>query len=339
MIRKWEILIAAAAWATSQAAMAQPKATILDIQGANWVSYYTDVFDFAKIASDPGIAIALRPTKPFQYYVDITDIVSVNGSPARGTWVNVGTPQLRLDPNAAPGSSPPQAVADVTRLGITQHCLEILQPDGTPIGTIMISGMNFGPAPPGAPSLVRDNLAVVGGTGAFLGVRGQAGNGTAGNLVNARVTSISEDPANRRLHGGGAKHLIVHLIPDSRPEVVTTPAGPSVVHANDFTLVTAAKPARAGEILTLFASGLGPTRPGVDPGQPFTADPLQIVNSPVEVLINGQTGRVLYAGGYPGDLDRYQVNFRMPDTIVSGTASLQLTSAWIAGAEIGIAVQ
>src|SRR5712692_2526488 len=31
-------------------------------------------------------------------------------------------------------------------------------------------------------------------------------------------------------------------------------------------------------MLTLLASGLGPTRSGVDPGQPFAADPPQIVD-------------------------------------------------------------
>src|SRR6266567_262029 len=154
-----------------------PPPTILDIQGENWVSYYGDVFDYAKLASDPAIAIPLRPTKPFQFFVDIVDIVAVNGKPARGTWVNTGSPQLRLDPNATPGASTRSAIADVLRLAVATHCLEILQPDGTPIGTIMVSGMNFGNPPPGAPSaLSRDNLAVVGGTGAFLGARGQAGN-------------------------------------------------------------------------------------------------------------------------------------------------------------------
>jgi uncharacterized protein (TIGR03437 family) len=44
-------------------------------------------------------------------------------------------------------------------------------------------------------------------------------------------------------------------------------------HASDNTLVTRAKPAKAGEILTLFASGLGPTKPGVDLGEPFPRIP------------------------------------------------------------------
>ena len=101
----------------------------------------------------------------------------------------------------------------------------------------------------------------------------------------------------------------------------------------------AGKPAKAGEVLTLFASGLGPTRPGVDPGQPFTANPLLVVNSPVQVLVNGDPGDVLYAGGFPGAVDGYQVNFRIPGGAKPGQASLQLTSAWISGPPVSIPVQ
>jgi len=109
--------------------------------------------------------------------------------------------------------------------------------------------------------------------------------------------------------------------------------------ASDFTRVTAAKPARLGETLTLLASGLGPTRPGVDPGQPFTADPLPVVNSPVELSVNGKPAEVLSAVGYPGTVDQYQVNFRVPDGTAAGLASVQLSSAWIAGSDVIIHVQ
>jgi uncharacterized protein (TIGR03437 family) len=103
--------------------------------------------------------------------------------------------------------------------------------------------------------------------------------------------------------------------------------------------VTEAKPASTGEILTLLATGLGPTLPGVDPGQPFTADPLQVVSSPIDVTINGAASEVLYAGGYQGTTDKYQVNFRVPDNISSGMASLQLFAAWIPGPEVKIAIR
>jgi uncharacterized protein (TIGR03437 family) len=118
-----------------------------------------------------------------------------------------------------------------------------------------------------------------------------------------------------------------------------TSNGPSLLHATDFSLVTVAKPAHAGEILSLFAGGLGPTRPGVDPGQPFPVSPLQPVNSPVEVAINGVAAEVLYAGGYPGSVDRYQVNFKVPDGIAPGAATIRLSSGFIPGADVTIPIQ
>ena len=149
---------------------------------------------------------------------------------------------------------------------------------------------------------------------------------------------MTEDPANRRINGVESALFILHLIPKRFPEVVTGPAGPGVFHA-DFSPVTAAKPAKAGEVLVLLASGLGPTRPGVDPGQPFSVEPLQVVNSPVQVLVNGNAGDVLYAGGYPGTVNNYQINFRVPDGTSAGQASIQLTAAWVMGPSINIPIQ
>jgi uncharacterized protein (TIGR03437 family) len=157
-----------------------------------------------------------------------------------------------------------------------------------------------------------------------------------------RQTTDCEDPAYRRINadpGGNKRHGVLYLVALAAPQVVITPNGPAVVHASDGSLVTSAKPARAGEILTLFASGLGPTKPGVDPGQPFPASPPQIVNSPVQVLVNGNPGDVLYAGGYPGAVDGYQVNFRVPDGTAPGQANLQVAAAWITGSSVKILVQ
>jgi uncharacterized protein (TIGR03437 family) len=125
----------------------------------------------------------------------------------------------------------------------------------------------------------------------------------------------------------------------TRPEILITPTGPAIIHASDYSFVTSAKPAGHGEILTLYASGLGPTRPGVDPGQSFTSDPPQVVNSPVEVLVNGKPAEVLYAGGFAAAVDGYQVNFRIPDGTASGQAVIQLTSAWITGSAVKIPIR
>lgn len=132
---------------------------------------------------------------------------------------------------------------------------------------------------------------------------------------------------------------VLHVIPMSAPQVVITAAGPAVTHSSDFTLVSASKPAAAGEILSLFATGLGPTRPGVDPGQPFPSKPLAAVNSPVVVTVNGKSADVLAAVGFPGAVDGYQVNFRLPPDTAKGTATIQVSAAWITGPAVSITVQ
>jgi uncharacterized protein (TIGR03437 family) len=219
---------------------------------------------------------------------------------------------------------------------------EILKSDGTPIGTIFVTGLAGGDAPPGSPSSATGgtNFVITGGTGAFLGVRGQMG--VAANppgVAVQRAASMTEDPANRRLNGGGTQRWIAHLIPMSAPQIAIAPGGPAVTHSSDFSPVTASKPAAAGEILSLFASGLGPVNPGVDPGQPFPSSPLASVNSPIEVTVNGKPAEVLSAVGYPGVVDAYQVNFRVPPDTAKGSASIQLSAAWILGTAVAIAVQ
>ena len=180
-----------------------------------------------------------------------------------------------------------------------------------------------------------DNLHITGGTGAFFGVRGQAG---VINLGSPRQASVVEDPALRRTIGGAQRSYVLHLIPMSVPQVVTTPNGPAITHSSDFSLVTASKPAAAGEILSLFATGLGPTIPGVDPGQPLPSSPAA-VNSPVEVMVNGKSADMLGAVGYPGAVDGYQVNFRVPPDTTKGAATVQLSAAWISATPVRIMVQ
>ena len=136
----------------------------------------------------------------------------------------------------------------------------------------------------------------------------------------------------------GAARTVLTLIPMTRPEIITGPSGPAVTPA-DFTLVTAANPATAGETLILYATGLGPTRPGVDPGKPFTPGPQQVVNSPVEVTANGAPAQVFYAGGFPGSVNGYHVSFRLPPGTALGEASLRVTAASIPGPEVKIAVK
>ena len=307
-------------------------ATILVIDVENQVLYRGDVSDVSKLATDPNITTA-SPPKNFEEAQAIGDIVAVNGRPARGMRLR----DLRTFNTSRTGATPGTAIADVgSRFGITVDAYEILDSDGNAIGSIMVSGLDFGTPPPGAPSMQASaNLVIVGGTGAFLGARGQAGHSATG----ARAASMAEDPARRRLLGGARLQAVLHVIPMFRPEIVVTSGGPAVTHSSDFTPVTASKPASAGEILSLFMTGLGPTRPGVDPGKPFPASPPAVVNSPVDVTVNGKSAEVTAAVGYPGSVDGYQVNFRVPTDTAKGTANIQVSAAWIAGSAVNIVIQ
>jgi uncharacterized protein (TIGR03437 family) len=149
---------------------------------------------------------------------------------------------------------------------------------------------------------------------------------------------MTEDPASRRLNGGNPSRYILHIIPMAAPQVVTTVNGPAITHSSDFALVNASKPAAAGEILPLFATGSGPVR-GVVTGQPFPSNPAAAVNFPVQVIVNGNPAEVIGAVAYPGSVDGYQVNFRLPADIAKGSATIQVSAAWIPSGSVMIPVQ
>jgi uncharacterized protein (TIGR03437 family) len=332
----WKTALTAtlSAVAFSQTGLAQvPPASVLRIDTVNAVNYFEDTGDVSKYATDPGIPTPLTPGKIFNRQIGIADIQAVNGQPVMGVLTRVG-PNIGLVTSPTPG----HAIADVVRNAALDIAFEILKSDGTPIGTIMASGFAGGASPPGSPSqATMSNFAVTGGTGAFLGARGEVGAEAASPGV--RSASITEDPANRRQHGGGTQQWVVHLIPMETPEIAMLPAGPAITHSSDFSLVTSSKPAAPGEVLSLFATGLGPTVPAVDPGQPFPSSPQATVNSPIEVKVNGNSAEVLGAAGLPGTVDGYQVNFRVPQDAPKGVATIQLSAAWTAGPAVQIAVQ
>src|SRR5260370_42708086 len=58
-------------------------------------------------------------------------------------------------------------------------------------------------------------------------------------IANLQAT---EDPSRRRINGGLNLQILLHMVPMSWPEIVSTPNGPAITHSNDFSLVTTANP-------------------------------------------------------------------------------------------------
>ncbi len=178
---------------------------VLEIDVENITTYLGDA-SYANLASKEESTPAAP--KAFANLYGIGDIVAVNAKPARGTW-SVFTALNLLAPASVPGI----AIADTFRGGVAVTNWEILNPDFTPRGTVMAVGLAGGPALPfsGVSGLHYGNLAVVGGTGEFIGVRGVSGEPTD-PLASFRFASTAEDPSIRRQVKGGKLTFIVTLI-------------------------------------------------------------------------------------------------------------------------------
>jgi hypothetical protein len=135
-----------AAWPGVGLAQGQVPGT-LEVDLENFTEYLGDVADYSKLATDPNATTTTSTPQTFGTLMFIADIVAVNGKPARGTYVFTGQ-FLFLRTTPLPG----QAISDIVRNGFGSETYEILQSNGTPVGTIMTSGALAGSAPPGSPS-------------------------------------------------------------------------------------------------------------------------------------------------------------------------------------------
>ncbi len=106
---------------------------------------------------------------------------------------------------------------------------------------------------------------------------------------------------------------LVNVAPAS-PGIFLNAGNAIAVHGADQTqLVTPANPAKRGEVLVLYAAGLGDTALVVREGDPAPGDELSGTVSPVSVTVGGVlAAEVQFAGLTPTTAGLYQVNFVVP---------------------------
>ena len=111
----------------------------------------------------------------------------------------------------------------------------------------------------------------------------------------------------------------------------------AVLHEDGVTPVTAESPARAGEIVVLFGTGLGAVTPPLATGEPSTGN--QTVTLAL-VTIDDLPAEVLFSGAAPGFVALYQINFRIPPNTRPGTeVPLVLSIGGVTSNTVTIAVQ
>lgn len=92
----------------------------------------------------------------------------------------------------------------------------------------------------------------------------------------------------------------------------------------DFSPVTPQNPARPGEAVMLFLSGLGPTNPPVVAGTPGPVNPFSLTTSDFVVKMSGLVAVVEYAGLAPFWGGLYQMNVRIPPQLPPGDVFIQI---------------
>ena len=101
--------------------------------------------------------------------------------------------------------------------------------------------------------------------------------------------------------------------------VQQTGFGPGIITHADFSLVTAQNPARLGEVVILFLTGMGEVNPAFPDGTLGPSDPLsRTTDGATQVLFDGVAGQVLFSGAAPGFVGLYQMNVQIPTTGFTG---------------------
>lgn len=105
-------------------------------------------------------------------------------------------------------------------------------------------------------------------------------------------------------------------IQTSAPGIFTTPDGLAVATHADGSLINADAPARPGEVIVLYAGGLGATSPAT-PVNRLVNDAAQVARiREFQAWLNGvalDLHRIYYAGVTPGFAGLFQVNLQLPD--------------------------
>lgn len=93
-----------------------------------------------------------------------------------------------------------------------------------------------------------------------------------------------------------------------------------IVDGTSNSLLTAANPARRGQVVVVYCNGLGDTVPSIPAGTAAPVEgPVSRTVRPVQVEIGGRPAEVLFAGLTPGIAGLYQVNVRIPDSAPLGS--------------------
>jgi uncharacterized protein (TIGR03437 family) len=103
---------------------------------------------------------------------------------------------------------------------------------------------------------------------------------------------------------------------DSAPALFALPDGTAIATDSNNQLLTAVHPARARDIVVIYATGLGVTSPNPGIGEIPAYAASILPSAALKITLNGapiDPNLIKYAGLTPGSAGLYQINLELPD--------------------------
>jgi uncharacterized protein (TIGR03437 family) len=123
------------------------------------------------------------------------------------------------------------------------------------------------------------------------------------------------------------------------PGIFTTGTGaPVILNNSTGRLVSPQEPAKRGDTLIIYATGLGAVAPTVAAGSPAPLDQLSLVTTPVTVVIGAVEATPQFSGLAPGFVGLYQINVAVPGGVSSGSQTLRLSQGGVLSNAVQISI-
>lgn len=123
------------------------------------------------------------------------------------------------------------------------------------------------------------------------------------------------------------------------PGVASLPDGTVIAQDSSYNLITADSPAHAGEVITLYLTGMGATNPPVPTGATSPSSPPAKVTVAPQVTIGKANAQVEFAGLSPGSIGLYQINVKIPAGAGTGNVPLVVTQGGVASNTVTVPVE
>jgi len=131
------------------------------------------------------------------------------------------------------------------------------------------------------------------------------------------------------VNNSGASNVVDAIVNATTPGIYTNPSNgvgyAAVEDATTYQAITASNPAQPGEIVAIYATGLGTAYPPVADGTAPPASPLSKTTNTITADVGGVAATVGFAGLAPELAGLYQVNVTIPSTLTSGVYTLDLS--------------